>query len=167
MSSIARKRINYQAAEIWLMKVRQKGHWLFQAVMLQSKNVESAKVNREVHVNLDLSEPQSEEMNDELEIEKHMQSNGNRATACQTDGLLVFFGSEARSKNIESAGSHEIYAILHYQSLNLKMRENEFKSEEGKKELYLTNKENVEGNILQESCLKRCGQDDAEIMGVN
>jgi hypothetical protein len=106
-------------------------------------------------------------MNDELEIEKHMQSNGNRATACQTDGLLVFFGSEARSKNIESAGSHEIYAILHYQSLNLKMRENEFKSEEGKKELYLTNKENVEGNILQESCLKRCGQDDAEIMGVN
>lgn len=57
--------------------------------------------------------------------------------------------------------------ILHYQSLNLKMRENEFKSEEGKKELYLTNKENVEGNILQESCLKRCGQDDAEIMGVN
>ncbi|KAJ6930058.1 hypothetical protein NC652_013801 [Populus alba x Populus x berolinensis] len=82
-------------------------------------------------------------MNDELEIEKHMQSNGNRATACQTDGLLVFFGSEA--------------------SLNLKMRENEFKSEEGEKELHLTNKENVEGNI--ESCLKRSGQDDAEIMG--
>jgi hypothetical protein len=47
------------------------------------------------------------------------------------------------------------------------MRENEFKSEEGKKELHLTNKENVEGNILQESCLKRSGQDDAEIMGVN
>ncbi|KAL3592072.1 hypothetical protein D5086_010712 [Populus alba] len=55
--------------------------------------------------------------------------------------------------------------ILHYQSLNLKMRENEFKSEEGDKELHLTNKENVEGNILQESCLKRSGQDDAEIMG--
>ncbi|KAL9394098.1 hypothetical protein Peur_013383 [Populus x canadensis] len=82
------------------------------AVRLQSKKVESAKVNREVHVNLDLSKPQSEEMNDELEIEKHMQSNGNRATACQTDGLLVFFGSEARSKNIESAGSHEIYDYL-------------------------------------------------------
>uniref|UniRef100_A0A6N2N7I8 Uncharacterized protein n=1 Tax=Salix viminalis TaxID=40686 RepID=A0A6N2N7I8_SALVM len=25
-------------------------------------------------------------MNDELEMEKHMQSNGNQATTCQTDG---------------------------------------------------------------------------------
>ncbi|KAJ6919511.1 hypothetical protein NC651_013463 [Populus alba x Populus x berolinensis] len=53
--------------------------------------------------------------------------------------------------------------ILHYQSLNLKMRENEFKSEEGEKELHLTNKENVEGNILQEMSSDRSMEEENEM----
>ncbi|KAJ6378656.1 hypothetical protein OIU78_028811 [Salix suchowensis] len=96
---------------------------------VKSENMESAKVNLEVHENLSLSKPRSGELNSEFEKEKHMQSNGNRATACQTE----FSGSKARSKKVESAGAHEIddHVALTMPKFE-DMCENEFKNEEEK-----------------------------------
>ncbi|KAJ6907408.1 hypothetical protein NC651_017958 [Populus alba x Populus x berolinensis] len=136
----------------------------FSSSEVKSENVESAKVNHEVHDNLGLSKPQCEEMNNEFEKEKHMQSNGNRATACQTDKSLTFSGSEARSKKVDSAGTHEIHDDLALSMPKSEdMYENEFKSEEEKKETIICHEihddlalsmPKFEGNIPSESCLK-------------
>ncbi|CAK7339453.1 unnamed protein product [Dovyalis caffra] len=166
----------------------------FSGSEVKPENAESAKVNHEFHDNLGLSKPQCEEINDDFEKEKHMQSNGNRVASCPTDRPLTLTGSEARSKNVESAGTHEILGDLELSIPKFEDKcENEFKSGEEKKELHSTVKENVEGNIPSESCLKRKrkqasavnpspdsiaarlsqrhwksnGQDDAEFMGLN
>jgi hypothetical protein len=132
----------------------------FSSSEVKSENVEYAKVNHEVHDNLGLSKPQCEEMNNE----KHVQSNGNRATACQTDKSLTFSGSEARSKKVESAGTHEILDDLALSMPKFEdMYENEFRSEEEKKETRICHEihddlalsmPKFEGNIPSESCLK-------------
>ncbi|XP_011039248.1 PREDICTED: uncharacterized protein LOC105135871 isoform X2 [Populus euphratica] len=131
---------------------------------VKSEIVESAKVNHEDHDNLGLSKPQCEEMNNEFEKEKHMQSNGNHATACQTDKSLTFSGSEARSKKVESAVTHEIHDDLALSMPKFEdVYENEFKSEEAKKETRIYHEihddlalsmPKFEGNIPSESCLK-------------
>ncbi|KAL9357082.1 hypothetical protein Peur_050335 [Populus x canadensis] len=81
-------------------------------------------------------------MNDELEIEKHMQSNGNRATACQTDGLL-------NDKHVDTAGVLE-------SSPNLK-----------KCACAIEPDPDSIGARLRQRRRKSSGQDDAEFMGWN
>jgi len=136
----------------------------FSSSEVKSENVEYAEVSHEVHDNLGLSKPQCEEMNNEFEKEKHVQSNENRATACQTDKSLTFSGSEARSKKVESAGTHEILDDLALSMPKFEdMYENEFRSEEEKKETRICHEihddlalsmPKFEGNIPSESCLK-------------
>ncbi|KAJ6288572.1 hypothetical protein OIU76_024539 [Salix suchowensis] len=135
----------------------------FSGSEVKSENMESAKVKLEVHENLSLSKPRSGELNNEFEKEKHMQSNGNRATACQTE----FYGSKARSKKVESAGTHEIddHVALPMPKFE-DMCENEFKHEEEKEtrifheiqgDLALSMSK-FEVNIPSESCLKQKGK---------
>ncbi|KAJ6733026.1 hypothetical protein OIU74_004888 [Salix koriyanagi] len=167
MSSRARQRTKYQAAEIWLMMVRQKGALTFSGSEVKSENMESAKVNLEVHENLSLSKPRSGELNNEFEKEKHMQSNGNRATACQTE----FSGSKARSKKVESAGTHEIddHVALTMPKFEY-MCENEFKNEEEKETRIF---HEIQGDLalsmpkFEVNIPSERSRDDGEFMGVD
>ena len=135
----------------------------FSGSQVKSEKVESAKVNLEVHENLGLSKPRSGELNSEFEKEQQMQSNGNRAAACQTE----FSGSKARSRKVESAGTHEIHDHVALPMPKFEdMCENEFKNEEEKEtrifheiqgDLALSMSK-FEVNIPSESRLKQKGK---------
>ncbi|KAJ6366954.1 hypothetical protein OIU77_003354 [Salix suchowensis] len=139
----------------------------FSGSEVKSENMESAKVNLEVHENLSLSKPRSGELNNEFEKEKHMQSNGNRATACQTE----FSGSKARSKKVESAGTHEIddHVALTMPKFEY-MCENEFKNEEEKETRIF---HEIQGDLalsmpkFEVNIPSERSRDDGEFMGVD
>ncbi|KAJ6419960.1 hypothetical protein OIU84_029975 [Salix udensis] len=139
----------------------------FSGSEVKSENVESAKVNPEVHENLGLSKPRSGELNNEFEKEKHMQSNGNRATACQTE----FSGSKARSKKVESAGTHEIDdhgdLALSMSKFEVNIPSESCRKQKGKRASAINPSPDSIAARLRQRHRKSSSRDDAELMGVD